>query len=160
MIAEIRDAIVALLNDLRSGPLCDIPLIKAGGEAPDLALQPAITVDWGGLADMKIVGSRVEFRLDFNLVLYSTGSSLLSLEEGSSEHLRLICRPDGGKLIGLLPAALRLTGGLQLEDGTNFLVTMDEEIKSYGAKSSAGWSFMSEQRAVFQTWFNPSQIIS
>lgn len=162
MIEEIRSAIVELFEEMRTptGVLRDFQLVKAGSEAPDIALQPAITVDWNGKAAMKLVGNRIEYRIGMNLVLYSTGSSLITLEEGSAEHLRLVCRPEGGRLVGLLPAAVHLIGGIELDDGTGFLVEINEQIKSFAAKANRGWSFMSEQRIEFQTWLDPSQVLT
>ena len=163
MIDEIRTAIVELFKQMRTptGVLRDFALVKPGSEAPDIGLQPAITVDWNGKAAMKLVGGRIEYRIGINLVLYSTGPSLLSLEDGSAEHLRLVCRAEGGRLVGMLPAAVHLIGGIELDDGTGFLVEISDEIKSFGAKApQGGWSFMSEQRLEFQTWLNPGQVIA
>lgn len=161
MIDEICDDVVALYESLRvpDGPLRNFQAVQKGNRPPDTAFHPCLTVDWDGRAEMKLEGNRAVTKFRFAVVVFS--STLAGFVQGASEHRRLLCHLAGdGKIIGLLPATVRLLTGYQMESGISFVIKPLGELKSYAAKKGTHASFYSILQLDFETWLNPSQILS
>lgn len=162
MIHEIRADVVnqILRPELATGKLRDFTHVQEGDENVRTELHPALTWEYDNHSSLVYTGNRFEWKLRYVATIYS--SSLLTVQEGASEHLRLLCRPDGNELVGMMPALAKLSvSGFRANSGQKFSIRLDEATKSWAikGKNHLHWSFATEARVWFETWLNPSQMI-
>lgn len=162
MLAEIRSDVVAqlLTPELApTGKLRDFKHVQAGDQSLRSDLHPGVTFDWRSYTDLKPGQGKFEWKIGFYATAYS--SSLLHFEAGAEAHMKLLCRPEGATLVGLLPALAKLYGGYSATNGQSFKVTFDPNPKSFSGKgkNQQFWSYRTEVHMMFETWLNPSQIL-
>lgn len=162
MITEIREDVVQLWETMRvpNGALDKFRHVQAGDENLMGDYYPAVTFDYDNHLEIKPNGNHYEARFRFKASMYS--ASLGTLKEGATAHLQLLCRSEGGKLLGLAPATVKLSLGFTTDAGQAFKVRMDEATKSFAIKGKRHqhWSFVTEMRVWFETWLNAEQIAS
>lgn len=161
MIDEICDDIVSLYDGLRAGvgPMRDFKAVHKGNTPPDSAFHPSATFDWDGKASMVLDGNKAVTKFRFAAVAFS--SSMAGMKVGAAEHRNLLCRlADDGRIIGLLPATMHLLSGYNLSTGLDFLVKPEGELKSYVIRKGNHASFASILYLNFETWLNPSQVLT
>lgn len=163
MIDEIRQDVVTQIFTPMLAPidtLRDFKHVQAGDENLRADYHPGLTFEYDNYASLAYKGGRFECKFRFVATIYS--SSLLAVREGAAAHLQLLCRPEGGKLIGLIPALARLSSmGFETDSGQSFVITLEKATKSWAIKGKKHrhWSFATEARVMFQTWLNPAQIL-
>lgn len=164
MIDEIRTDVTEKILVPMLGPggkLRDFKHFQVGDENLRGDLQPGGTWEYDNFTQLLPKGGRLEWKIRFVATVYS--SSMLNVQQGAAEHLRLLCRPEGGELVGLIPAlATMAITGYTSDSGQSFKISLQEATKSWAikGKSHRHWSYATEVRVMFETWLNYGQILS
>lgn len=154
MLNAVQQAIVALLDDVKTERIPGLVTVQFGDAPVPTELLPAVTVDWDGKTRVRPTGSQFEVTADFAITLYAAS---LESEAAADQVINdLVLRAAVPKWTGVVPVLAALRGWTDDND-QSYKLQLVGEIVPFVLKKAGVYESIAVITLRVETWLDTSR---